>query len=471
VPSLSADLRPTAAQLLWIVDIYGFMVAGSLLLMGTLGDRIGRRKLLLIGAGAFSAVSVLAAFSSSAEMLIAARALLGIAGATLAPSTLSLISSMFPDERQRTFAVSIWVASFSLGGALGPVLGGLLLAHFWWGSVFLIAIPVTLPILVLGPSVLPEFRNPHAGRLDVLSAALSVLAVLPVVYGIKLAAEGDSLAVAALALLPGLLFGTLFVRRQMRLAEPLLDLRLFRRRAMTAALMINLLDFFVGFGMLVLVAQYLQLVLGLTPLEAGLWSLPTGFGFVAGSLLTSPMLRLMQPSRVLGLGLAVGAAGLVLMAWAAGTHDLALFVFGNVLMSMGTAPGTAIVADLVVSSAPPAHAGAASALNETASEFGGALGIALLGSLATFLYRAGLAPNLPAALSPEATTTALRGIGSASAVAPTIAGGPTLLAAARDAYTAAAQASFLTGAVLVALTAIVALVMFRNLTPTRPTAS
>jgi DHA2 family multidrug resistance protein-like MFS transporter len=185
VPAISEDLQPSSAQLLWIIDIYGFLVAGSLITMGTLGDRIGRRRLLMIGAGAFGVVSVLAALSTSAEMLIATRALLGLAGATLAPSTLSLIRNMFLDPRQRTVAISIWITSFSVGGAIGPLLGGLVLEFFWWGAVFLLAVPVMVALLALGPRFLPEYRDPEAGRLDLTSAALSLAAVLAVIFGLK----------------------------------------------------------------------------------------------------------------------------------------------------------------------------------------------------------------------------------------------------------------------------------------------
>jgi DHA2 family multidrug resistance protein-like MFS transporter len=449
VPSLSADLKPTAAQLLWIVDIYGFLAAGSLLIMGTLGDRIGRRKLLLIGSAFFGFLSLAAAFARSAEMLIMARALLGIAGATLAPSTLSLISNMFRDDRERTFAVSVWIASFSLGGAIGPVVGGVILAHFWWGAVFLVPIPITALLLTVGPALLPEYTTPNAGRIDISSAALSLAAVLPVIYGVKLAAEGGNLPWAASAVILGLVFGALFAQRQMRLADPLLDLRLFRRPALTAALAINVLDFFVGFGILVLVAQYLQLVLGLTALEAGLWSIPAGLGFVVGSLLTSVVLKLMRPAYVLGFGLTLAAGGLALMAHAGHAHSLILVVLGNVLFSIGSGPGTAIVADLVVSAAPPEQSGAAAALSETASEFGGALGIALLGSLATFLYRSALGGTMPRGIPISDAQTALRGLGAASSIAPSLDGGAALLSAARGAYTSAVSIAFSTGAGIV----------------------
>src|SRR5690242_9045053 len=263
VPSLSAALKPSSAQLLWIVDIYGFMVAGSLITMGTLGDRIGRRRLLLIGAAAFGIASVLAAFSTSPEMLIATRALLGIAGATLAPSTLSLIRNMFLDREQRTVAIGIWVTSFSLGGAIGPLLGGVLLEYFWWGSVFLIGVPVMLLLLVVGPMLLPEFKDPDAGRLDLLSAALSLAAVLLVIYGLKRIAEDGLAWVPAMSIVAGVAIGVAFVRRQTTLVHPLIDLRLFRMPAFSASLATYTLGTFVAFAAYLFIAQYLQLVLGL----------------------------------------------------------------------------------------------------------------------------------------------------------------------------------------------------------------
>jgi DHA2 family multidrug resistance protein-like MFS transporter len=260
VPRLSEDLRPSSAELLWIIDIYGFLVAGSLITMGTLGDRIGRRRLLLIGAAAFGAASVLAAFSTTAEMLIASRALLGVAAATLAPSTLSLIRNMFLDDRQRTVAIAVWVTSFSAGAAIGPIAGGVLLEHFWWGSVFLLAVPVMALLLAVGPRLLPEFRDPDAGRLDLLSAGQSLVAVIAVIYGVKLFAEHGLGWAAAGWVLLGAAVGAVFIRRQRRLEEPLVDLRLFRAPAFSAALGMNTAALLVVFGGEFLIAQYLQLV-------------------------------------------------------------------------------------------------------------------------------------------------------------------------------------------------------------------
>ena len=465
IPVISRELMPTASQLLWIVDIYGFMVAGALLVMGTLGDRIGRRRLLMIGATSFGLVSILAAFALNAPMLIAARGLLGLAGATLAPSTLSLISSMFRMDRQRTFAVSLWIASFSFGAALGPVIGGILLEHFSWRVLFVVPVPIMLLLLAVGPRLLPEYRNPQAGRLDVASAALSVATVLPVIFGIKLLAEGGALSLVVASIVFGMACGYLFVRRQLALPEPLLDIRLFRQLTLAAALGLNVFDFFLIFGLVLLTTQYMQLVLGLSPLQAGLWSLPDGLGFVAGSLLTSSLLRLMRPAFVLGLGLLLGAIGLFTMTRVGGPNSLYVLVAGITLFSVGLAPCAAIIADLVVSASPTERAGAASALNETSSEFGGATGIALLGSLATFLYRSGLGSNLPAGIDADAAAMSLRGIGSAVEIARSLGpSGAGLLAAAQSAYVSAMQAGLFCAAAIAAIAAIAAVAVFRHRT-------
>ncbi|MGH2805148.1 MAG: MFS transporter, partial [Thermoleophilaceae bacterium] len=318
LPALSADLQPSSSQLLWIVDIYGFLVAGFLMTMGTLGDRIGRRRLLLIGAAAFGVASVFAAFSTSAEMLIAARALLGVAAATLAPSTLSLIRNMFHDPQQRTFAIGVWITSFSAGGALGPLAGGLLLERFWWGSVFLLAVPVMLLLLAVGPRLLPEFRDPEAGRLDLISAALSLVAVLAVIYGLKQIAQDGMGSVPTLFIVAGLALGAAFLRRQRKLVDPLIDLRLFRVPAFSAALATNTLAFFVAFGAFLFLAQYLQLVLGLSPLRAGLWTVPSGAGFIVGSMLTPLIVRRVPPAFVMGGGLVLAAAGFGLLTQVSG---------------------------------------------------------------------------------------------------------------------------------------------------------
>ena len=386
LPAISADLRPTSAQLLWIVDIYGFLVAGLLITMGALGDRIGRRRLLLIGAAGFGVASVLAAFSTSAEMLIATRAALGIAGATLAPSTLSLIRNMFREPGERRFAIGVWITSYSAGGAIGPLVGGVLLEHFWWGSVFLAGVPVMALLLAVGPALLPEFRDPEAGRPDLASAALSLAAVLPVIYGIKRIAESGAAWLPVLCILAGLAAGAMFVRRQRRLADPLIDLRLFRSPAFSASLATYTLGTFVAFGSFLFIAQYLQRVLGLTPLQAGLWLLPFFAGWISGSMLAPLIARRLRPAFALSAGLVLATGGFGLLTRVDGGSSLAVLVSGSLLVSLGLAPVFTLATDVIVGAAPPERAGAASAISETGSELGGALGIALLGSLATAVY-------------------------------------------------------------------------------------
>jgi len=465
VPSLSADLQPSSSELLWITDIYGFMVAGFLVTMGTLGDRIGRRRLLLSGAAAFGVVSVLAALSTSPAMLIASRALLGIAGATLAPSTLSLIFSMFQDPRQRTTAIGIWITSFSAGGAIGPVLGGVLLERFWWGSVFLLALPVMALLLVLGPRVLPEYRDPGAGRLDLVSAGMSLVAVLAVVLGLKQIAQDGIGPLAAAAVLVGLVVGVLFVRRQLTLADPMIDLRLFRSQAFNASLATNLLGIFIVVGYFLFVAQYLQLVLGLSPLEAGLWSLPSAGGFIVGSNLAPRILRRVRPAYVIGAGLALAAIGLGVLTQVGGSHDadLAILAGASLLVSLGLAPVFTATTDLVVSSAPPERAGAASGISETGAELGGALGIAILGSIGVAVYRGELADTLPAGVPGEAAAVARDTLGGAVGVAARLPGdaGLALLGAAREAFIQGMQLAVTLSAVVAVGIAVLATVLLR----------
>jgi MFS transporter, DHA2 family, multidrug resistance protein len=467
IPHLSADLRPSSTELLWIVDIYGFLAAGSLVTMGTLGDRIGRRRLLLIGAAAFGATSVLAAWSTSAAMLIAGRALLGVAGATVAPSTLSLIRNMFPDHRQRTVAVSAWITSFSVGAAIGPLLGGVLLEWFWWGSVFLLAVPVMAVLLVLGPLLLPEFRDPQAGRLDLVSAALSVAAVLAVIYGLKQLARDGLGWPPALSIVAGVAAGAVFVRRQHRLADPLLDLRLFRSAAFSTALTTNLLSFFVGFGTLLFIAQYLQLVLGLSPLAAGLWMLPSSAGFILGSMLTPVLARRIRPAFIMAAGLALAAAGLGLFTQLGSATGLGILVTGSVVFSLALAPVDTLATDLAVGAAPPERAGAASALSETSAEFGGALGIAMLGVIGTSIYRSQLTDALPAGIVPKTAAAARDTLGGAVAAAGELPDplGQALLRAARQAFTQGLHVAFAISAAAVIGAAILAAIQLRHLHP------
>ncbi len=448
LPEVSEDLRPTSSQLLWIVDIYGFLVAGCLITMGVLGDRIGRRRLLMIGAAAFGAASIAAAFSTSAEMLIVTRALLGVAGATLAPSTLSLIRNMFHDAGQRSVAIGVWTASFAAGAALGPVVGGVLLEFFWWGSVFLLAVPVMVLLLIAGPLLLPEFRDPHAGRIDLPSAVLSLAAVLAAIHGIKESATHGWHWEASAYIAAGVLAGVLFIVRQRRLTHPLVDLRLFRVPAFSAAVSSNMIGLGVVFGAYLFMAQYLQLVIGLSPLEAGLWSLPSALAMIVGSMSTPALLGVVRPATVLVGGfliLAAGVAGLVLVD-GGGDGALATLVLMSVVFALGASPVFTVATDVVVGAAPPERAGAAAAISETGSEFGGALGIAVLGSIGASVYRDRVADGLPGAVPPEAADAARDTLGGAVAVSEEL---PAQLAGA---VAGAAQSAFADALHVVAVT-------------------
>jgi DHA2 family multidrug resistance protein-like MFS transporter len=469
IPAISEDLQPTSAQLLWIIDIYGFMVAGFLVTMGTLGDRIGRRKLLLIGAAAFGAVSLLAAFSTSAEMLIVSRAALGIAGATLAPSTLSLIFSMFQDPGQRSRAVAVWISAFSAGSAIGPIVGGILLEHFWWGSVFLIALPVMALLLILGPIVLPEYKDPDAGRLDLVSAGLSLVAILGVIFALKTVAQDGIGPQAVVTALIGLVAGVVFVRRQFKLPDPMLDLTLFRIPTFSSALTVNFLTVFVMTGYFLFIAQYLQLVLGLSPLEAGLWSVPAAIGFVVGSNAAPRLLRYIRPSYLMAGGLGLAAVGLTVLTQVGGDGGLGIVVGSSLIISLGMAPVFGLTTELIVGSAPPERAGAASGISETGAELGGALGISILGSIGIAIYRGGVGGSLPASI-PDAVAEAARDtLGGAIAAAELL---PEALGAI---VVQVATASFVQGmqvaAIISAVTAVgVAILVLATLRDARPPA-
>lgn len=384
IPQITADLRPTAPQVLWIVDIYGFIVAGALMVMGTLGDRIGRRRLLLLGAAGFAAASIFAACARSTETLILARALLGLAGATLAPSTLSLISNMFHDERERTFAIGMWITSFSAGAIIGPFVGGMVIEWFRWGAAFLIGVPVMLLLLALGPRLLPEYRDPAPRRIDLASALLSLAAVLATIFGIKNAAAHGPGVLAAAALAGGIAIGIAFLARQRRLADPFLDLALFRARAFSAALGINIAGMFFLAGTFTFLAQYFQLVAGLSPLTAGLASLPSAAAFGIAAALAPWLIGRLPRSLLMMASMLLTAAGYVLLLLAQG---LAGVIAASVIISVGFTPIITMTTGMILSAAPPERSGNAAAISETGVELGGALGIALLGSLLTLVYR------------------------------------------------------------------------------------
>ncbi|MFE7328580.1 MFS transporter [Streptomyces sp. NPDC057565] len=469
LPSLSADLGPSSSEQLWIMDAYGFLLAGLLITMGTLGDRFGRRRVLLTGAAAFGAASVLAACSTSPETLIAARVLLGIAGATLAPSTLSLIRSMFHNAAQRATAVGIWTAGFAGGAVLGPIIGGLLLEHFWWGSVFLVNVPVMVLLLILGPLLLTEYRDPEPGRFDLLGAAMSLVAVLGVIYGIKTMAEHGFGWIPLMCCAAGLAVGAAFLRRQHGATNPVIDMMLFRTRRFNVPLLIDALATFGLVGFSLFNWQFMQLVLGMGPLESAVWSLPTFLVMPLGIALATALAPRIGKHNVIAAGLLVATAGYVMLALLRADSGIVHLVSGMTVVSIGIGAVSAVVTEVILSAAPPERAGAASAMAETSAEFGGALGIALLGSIGTAVYRSELAVSAPDELTSKELEAARSTLGGAVETAAALPRGTaeSLRNAAFDAFAREARIASVVSAVLMTGAAVLIATLLRT-ARTRP---
>ncbi|WP_229891085.1 MFS transporter [Streptomyces mashuensis] len=458
IPSISESLHVTGAQQLWIFDIYAFALSGLLITMGSLGDRIGRRKLLLAGAAAFGAASVAAAYAPNAPMLIAARAVLGIGGATLMPSTMALVREMFRDDRQRSKAIGIWSGVMAGGIALGSVLGGLLLEHFWWGSVFLVNVPAMALLLVLAPFLVPESKNPAPGRFDLLSVPLSMAAVLPVTYGMKrIAADNAVDAVAAGTIAAGLLVGWVFVRRQRRHPHALLGRDLFRHRLFGAGITVNTIAAFGMMGSSFFTTQYLQGVLGKGPLEAALWSIAPSVAIGTAGPVATAVAQRVQKAYVIAAGFVVAAAGFGLLALA-GPDDLWTTLIAAAVVGCGIITVMALVSDLALSTTPVAKAGTAASLLESGQEFGGALGMAVFGSVGTAVYRADVPPALPADLPRPAADAAAETLGQAVGAARALPGtlADTVLTAARDAFVHGMHVAAVAGGVVFLLASALA---------------
>ena len=464
VPFIARDLEPSSTQQLWIFDVYGFVLAGLLITMGSLGDRIGRRRLLLIGAAAFSLASLGAAYSHTAEQLIAARAVQGIAGATLMPSTLALIRNMFHDAKQRSTAIAIWTGGTMSGIALGPVLSGVLLNHFWWGSVFLINVPFMVLLLALAPTLVPEFRAPQAGRFDLISSVLSLGAVLPAIYGIKeIAANGLDLA-RCLWIAAGVAVGAAFIVRQARSPAPMIDLRLFRSRGFTGSVAMNLVAMFAIVGFAIFTTQYLQSVLGLSPLAAALWSLLPMAGTTAAAMATRMLVQHMDRVYVAAGGFLISGTGFAALTQLHAHSPIAFLLIAATIYAGGIVGVMTVGNELIMGAVPPERAGAAAAVVETATEFGAALGIAVLGSLGIAAYRSSLAASAPPGTPPGALAAASDTLGGAVTAAGQLPGssGAELLEAARTAFTHGLNNAALGAAIIMVLAAVLSAAFFRG---------
>jgi DHA2 family multidrug resistance protein-like MFS transporter len=465
LPFISGDLKPTGTEQLWIIDTYGFVLAGLLITMGAVGDRIGRRKLLLIGSLLFGLASIGAAWSGSPAMLIIARALLGLAGATLMPSTLALIRNMFLDPNERKVAIGAWTGAMVTGITLGPIIGGLLVDHFWWGSVFLINVPVMVLLLIIGPIMLPEYRAPQEGRFDVLGAILSLAAVLGVMYGVKqLAVEGWSMVPAG-SLVIGLVLGVLFVRRQQTYRSPLLETALFRDATFSTSILIKAVTMFGLTGISLFTNQYLQLVLGLRPFTAALWSLAVFPAIAIAMSITGVLAQKVKPVNIIGVGLLIMVVGFVVLSLLIHSDSrLWVVLVGAGAAAVGMLMTSMVNNDMVLSAAPPERAGIAGALSETSDEFGSAVGLAILGTVGTAIYHREMLDAALPPLSPAALEAAGDTLGGASAVAANLGGdaGGQLLDIARTAFTQGMNWAAALGGAVVAITTVIAVVYLRK---------
>ncbi|MFF4431363.1 MFS transporter [Streptomyces sp. NPDC001513] len=463
IPAITDQLAPSATQQLWIFDSYAFALSGLLITMGSLGDRIGRRKLLLIGATAFGIASIGAGYATSADMLIACRVLLGIGGATLMPSTLALVRNLFQDDRQRGKAIAIWSGAMTGGIALGSVLSGVMLNHFWWGSVFLVNVPAMLLLLLLVPVLVPEFKDPAPGRFDLLSVPLSMAAVLPVVYGLKeIAAEGfEPLHLGCLGV--GLAFAYVFVRRQRTRDDAMISRALFRGRGFGAGIALNTVSAFAVMGSAYFTTQYLQSVLGMGTLEAALWSLAPSVVIGAAAPVSAALAQKVDRGYVIAGGFVLAAAGFVLFSLV-DTDSLWLVLTGAGVLSSGVVAVMSLVSDMALAAAPAEKAGSAASLLETGTEFGGALGMAALGSLGTAVYRGDLADSEPAVRET---------LGGAVATAHRIGGeaGEQVLTLAREAFVHGMQYAAWGGAALLLGAAVLAAALMRGIETPAPAAA
>jgi len=470
LPQIALDLSPAATAQLWIIDAYPLVLAGLLVTMGTFGDRFGRRRMLLIGATGFASVSALAAFAPTAELLIAARAAMGLFGAMLMPSTLSLLRSIFTDRDQRRLAIAVWASAFSAGAALGPIVGGVLLEHFDWGAVFLMAVPVLVPLLVLAPLLVPESRDPHPGRFDPLSVVLSMATMVPIVYAIKeFAVHGFATPLPAVLVVIGLTVGVVFVRRQNRLASPMLDMALFRRGTFSGSVLVNLLSVIGLVGFLYFVAQHLQLVRGLSPLQSGLALIPGMVAMIAAGLAVVPVARRVSARIVVPVALTFSAIGYALVWLSMGDGSLALLVAAFVSLGVGIGAAETVSNELILATAPPSKAGAASAVSETAYELGAVLGTTIIGGALAALYRANLV--VPAGVPRGAGAAAVETLAGAIAASHGLDEplGSALREAASLAFDSGVSVASLIGIGLIVLAALIAATTLReDRAPARP---
>ncbi|WDN52539.1 MFS transporter [Streptomyces clavuligerus] len=449
LPSLIEDLDPGAIAQLWIIDVYGLVLGGLLVTTGAVGDRYGRKLLFITGIMVFGVASVVAATAGTTWQLIAGRVLLGIGGAMVMPSTLSLIRNIFTDARERTRAIGIWAAVAGAGAAVGPLVGGVLVEEYGWSAAFWVNVPVVVVTVVAGVWLLPEFKDSGHDRLDYLGAVLSVVGIIALAWGIKHVAKGSPAPADVLVLLGGLLALALFARRQLGLRDPLLDVRLFRNRAFTAAALAILMAMLAIGAALFLLSLWLQYVHGYSPSEAGLRTLPAALAMLAGALLAPWLMERTAVRTIMALGLGAVVAGFLVLALS--PEPTAYGYVAVVLVALGLGDGVAMTtaSSVLVSAVPAERAGQAGAVSETSYELGVGLGVALLGSIHGAVYASHMAGQ-PA--------TAAESIGDAYELSLALGGsaGSAVLAAGRAAFDSAlTTTAFVCVGIVAVVTALV----------------
>ncbi|MDS1270337.1 MFS transporter [Lipingzhangella sp. LS1_29] len=470
LPSIAGDLSPGSTQLLWILHVGMFLAVGFALTMGRVASRLGARRLLAVGLSVYGSASLAAAFAPSPEALIAMRALLGSAEATVMPATMMLLRPMFPNARQFAVAVAVIMSSFSAGMALGPPLGGVLLEYFWWGSVFLVNVPVAALVLLALP-LLPAPPAEATGRVDARSVLLSLSAIVAVIFGLQEIADiqasgGDTpIWPYLLSVASGLILGTMFVRRQLRLDDPLLDLRLFRTPGFGAALLALLLLLLGIGGTDMLLAQFLQSVRGISPGQAGLLLLIPALASVVGGMLGPVLTRWMRPAYVMSAGMAVAAAGALAVALLADRAGTGALIAGATVIALAAGPLFTLGYNMIVGAVPERHAGSAAGMADVGGGLGNALSLAFMGSMAAAIYRWGLDRSAPQGVTDSTVDRAGESIGGAVSVADQLPApaGPALVNAARDAFTTGVQAGYAFAALLLLAVAVLVAVRLRHI--------
>jgi EmrB/QacA subfamily drug resistance transporter len=456
IPTLARELEASTTDLQWMVDSYALVFAGMLFTAGTIGDRFGRRGTLQAGLVLFLVGTLAASFASGSAMVIAARAIMGLAAAFVMPSTLSILTNVFP-AHERPKAIAVWAGISGGGAALGPIASGFLLEHFWWGSVFLVNVPVIILSLVAGKLLLPTSRDPEQPPLDIPGALLSIVGLGALVYGIiEGPLHGWTSAQTLLTFAVAVVFLGLFGLRETTARHPMLDLRFFRDRRFSVASGGMTLIFFAMFGTFFLVSQYFQLVLGYSPLESGLFQLPMAFVMMGLSPMVPKLVARFGVARVVPTGLGTVAVGLVLFSFM-GVDTAIWWMYGPILsLAAGMALTMTPLTTLIMSAVPLGKAGVGSAMNDTTRELGGALGVAVLGSLVTSSYTSSLGDTLHG-LSGAQQAAAESGLVGAFGVARQLGeGGEALVAAAKQAFVDGLGVAALVGAAVVAVAAVLA---------------